>query len=59
MRDRAPTQLEHLSSLSFYDDSFAYKSKSYPFDDVAHIKFTATKTRHSVNFVRLHAARQL
>lgn len=51
MRGQEPIQLEHLSSLSFYDDRFVYKDKSYPFDDVAHVKFTATRTQHSVNFI--------
>jgi len=46
-----PIQIEHLSSLSFYDDNFVYKNKSYSFDDVVHVKFTATRTQHSVNFV--------
>ena len=30
---------------------FVYKDKSYPFDEVAHLKFTARRTEHRVNFV--------
>jgi len=51
MDSEEPVHLEHLSSLSFYNDRFQYKGTSYAFDDVEHITFTATKTRHSVNFI--------
>lgn len=52
MPDQGPVQIEHLSALSFYDDKFMYKKKSYAFDDVAHITFAAAKTQHRVNFVK-------
>jgi len=44
-------QLEHISSLVFHEDSFVFEEKPYSFDEVVHVKFTASKTQHSINFI--------
>jgi DnaJ like chaperone protein len=49
--DQAPIRVEHLTSLAFCDDKFIYKDKPYSFDEVAHVKFVAVRTQHSVNFI--------
>lgn len=43
--------LEYLDDLTFYDENFVYKDCDYPYEDILHIKYTATAIKKSVNLV--------
>jgi DnaJ like chaperone protein len=44
-------ELEYLDHLMFGNEDFEYGKKSYHYSDISKIKYTATITKHSVNFV--------
>ncbi len=44
-------EISYLEDLVFHDDYFFYRGDKYPYKDVEHVQFTATVTKHSVNFV--------
>ncbi len=43
--------LEYLDRLTLFDDRFEYDRKSFKYNEIEHIEFTALVTKHSVNFV--------
>jgi DnaJ like chaperone protein len=44
--------LEYLEDLTFYDENFVYgKRVDRKYQDIAHIKYTATAIKRSINFV--------
>lgn len=47
----SPFKIDGLGALEFHDDDFRYRGKSVSFGAIRSIQFTASQTRHSVNFI--------
>lgn len=44
-------EIAYLEDLVFQDDYFLYRDKRHTYSEVEHVEFTATVTKHSVNFI--------
>lgn len=44
-------EISYLEELIFFDNLFTYRDKKILYKDIKHLEFTATVTKHSVNFI--------
>ncbi|GEM_PF-1757849 len=51
MAEKEGFSLEYLNDLTFKDDDFWYRGQGYRYGEIEHIKYTATATKHSVNYI--------